>query len=737
MLSGISSVLATPTIPAVAFPSANNWYVRSGASGSANGAEWTDAYLTVNAALNATNTQPGDTIWVSDDHVESQITTGLILSTNNNTVTTPTYIICANHSSGNIPPNMTTDLATTANITSRDLTLTISNGAMSFYGINFNAASGNAGGFGAITINPANQSMQRFINCTFNQVGNNTPTGPALTVGGTTTNPCEFIFNNCNFIMTQPLHRIVFNGGLASFHNSTFTANSTTFIYQGSGIGSYSRTRFSRCNLANVTATYLYDAGIANAEMYDIAFNQCQWSANIANYVETPVNMSQAPIQMTRTNGAYNSVFLDYWGQSQMSNTIFRVGGAHDTTTGNNYSQSLTTFNNANTSAMFPATANPIVKWNSDTTDTLFATIYGNANVAANTLTNAQLWIEVEYLANTSPNNVTSISSSGCNGNNPTIYPWNVTAASPIVGPNVLGSVTTDVASSTIALTCATPVSVGTPVIVMVYDGHVPALGAGQTVTDSKGNVYTSKAYEVSGFSYCQVFGAIVTTALTATDTITYTSTSGTTIPYILTAYSCPGYKSFDTANGQNGTIGTFSVSSATPAANNELYFGYIVDVNTTVPSSLSGWVKPSLAGYGTNAGIYYKVNQTNTAVTFAGTLGGTQPTAVTLVSLAPVDNNSVWTGGNANGNFTLQTSFKAGQPGIVKCFVKSGIASSNSISVNIDPILYIANSTGGYVSNTALTSNTTLSYNTGLAQINESKSGIQQPAIKNVWTIS
>jgi hypothetical protein len=535
MLSSAAFVATTARTAAVAFPSANNWYVRSSAGGTANGADWTNAYLLVNTALNATNTQPGDTIWVSEDHVETQITSGLILSTNNNTVSTPTYIICANHSSGNIPPNMNTDLQTTANVTSRDLTMTISNGAMSFYGITFNAATGNAGGFGAITISPGNQSMQRFINCTFNQVGNNTPTGPALTIGGNSALPCEFIFNNCKFNMTQPLHRMVFNGGYTQFHNSTFNANSTTFIYQAAAVGSFSRTRFKRCNLSNVTATFLYDAGVANATMYDIAFNECQWSANISNLVETPANMSQAPLQMTRTNGLYNSVYFDFWGQSQMSNTIYRVGSpAYDLPSNSHYSQTLTTFNNANTSAVFPATANPIVKWNSDTTDTLTATIYGNANVNANTLTNAQIWIEVEYLANTSPNNVTKIASSGCNGNNPVIYPWNVTAA-----------------------------------------------------------------------------------------------------------------------------------------------------------------------------------------------------------SLMANDTTSTWTGGYANGSFALTTTFKVGQPGIVKCYVKSGIASTNSIAVHIDPVLYLANSTGFYTSNTALTSNTTLTYNTGLAQINESKMGYAQPAIKNVWQVS
>lgn len=413
-------------------PSANNWYVRSGATtGTANGAEWTDAYLTLNTALNASNTFPGDTIWVSDDHAEVQTVTGLTLSTNNISVSNPTFILCANHTSGNIPPNINTDLALTANVTSRDTTLTIANGAMTFYGIHFNAAVGNTTGFGAISVAPGNQSFHRYINCTFVQAGNNTATGPALTMGGGNILATKHTFNGCSFLMTKPLHRLVFNGGETEFINSKFSSNTTitTFMYQSSAAGSYSRARFKRCDLSGMTASFFYDAAQATPPMQDISFHECK-GGGISNYIENQVNMGAVPIQMIRTNGAYNSVFIDYWVAAQMTTACYRTGGAFDPTSDNKYSALIETFSNANTSAMFPGTINPIVKWNSDTSDVLTATLYGTWNNSTLLPDNSKFWMEVEYLANSNPSNtMTSVSSSGCNGNNPIIYPWNAANA--------------------------------------------------------------------------------------------------------------------------------------------------------------------------------------------------------------------------------------------------------------------------------------------------------------------
>jgi hypothetical protein len=391
----------------------SNWYVRSGAAGTANGFNWTNAYTTVNTALNATNTAVGDTLWVSDDHAELFTTTALTISSPNANRTAPTYVVCANHTSGNQPPLPATDLTFTANITSQDTTLVLANGNISWSGIHFNAGLGNSSANGTISL--TTPTAMRFDGCSFNQSGNAGTINLPILLGGGITSDTSLTFNNCNFLFTQVNHGFALNGAAVTMLGCNAQSNATpinSFLFANGTIGSGgSRVRIRSSDLSKVNAVYI--ANTANTvTASDIRFDECNMpvSTNLIDGNTSPI----FPIQVSGCGGQYDQSYVDYFGTTVSSNTTYRLGGAIDN---QGYPKSIQVIPNASPSIGFPFTAgNPMTRWNTDTADVLTATVYGMW--ANNTPpTNAMIWLEVEYFANAT-SDVTSLSTSGVSGNN-------------------------------------------------------------------------------------------------------------------------------------------------------------------------------------------------------------------------------------------------------------------------------------------------------------------------------
>jgi hypothetical protein len=391
----------------------SNWYVRSAAAGTANGSSWTNAYTTVNTALNATNTAVGDILWVSDDHAELFTLTSLIISSPNTVRTAPTYVICANHTSGNQPPLPATDLTYTANITSQDTTLQLANGNISWSGIHFNAAVGNATGNGTISL--TTPTAMRFDGCSFNQSGGVGTTSLPILLGNGIATDTSLTFSNCNFLFTQVNHGFALNGAAVTMLGCNAQSNATpmnALIFANGTIGSGgSRVRIRSSDLSKVNAVYI--ANTANTvTASDIRFDECNLPVS-TNLLDG--NTAQVfPIQVSGCGGQYDQSYTDYFGSTVSSNTIYRIGGAVDS---QGFPKAVKVVPNAIPSIQFPFTAgNPMTRWNTDTTDVLTATVYG---MWANNLTptNDKIWLEVEFLSNAS-SDATGLSSGGISGNN-------------------------------------------------------------------------------------------------------------------------------------------------------------------------------------------------------------------------------------------------------------------------------------------------------------------------------
>src|SRR4051812_1694563 len=108
-----------------------NVYVRSAAAGTGTGADWTNAFTTLAAALTAG--AAGDSFWVSEDHAETG--TSAKTMTSPGTVSNPCFVYCVDHS-GSVPP-VSADLRTTATITTTSTGDMTTAGSMYVYGTIF------------------------------------------------------------------------------------------------------------------------------------------------------------------------------------------------------------------------------------------------------------------------------------------------------------------------------------------------------------------------------------------------------------------------------------------------------------------------------------------------------------------------------------------------------------------------------------------------------------------------
>ena len=201
-------------------------------------------------------------------------------------------------------------------------------------------------------------------------------------------------------------------------------------------------------------------------------------------------------------------------------------------------------------------------------------------------------------------------------------------------------------AIATVSCTAGAAVSSGTLVAVFTADTSV-ASGHG-TVTDSKGNTYTFiTSATVNGTPQAAAFYSFVGTALTTSDTITYTSpASASTTTAAIAVAAATGYNALDTAttaSASNGFSTTFSVTAAGSASVfNELYFGW-VNTFSTPTITASGWTSGTPTSPLTSMIAGYEVNSGSTPLTFSGTLAAGQWAGALIVSFKP-------TGGGGGG---------------------------------------------------------------------------------------
>lgn len=359
-------------------------YVRSTDGNDAdNGSTWALAKATLAGAFSAA--AAGDTIYVSQVHAETQ--TGAMTLTSPGTAASPCKVLCGND--GAEPP---TALATTGTISTTSTgNMTIA-GFAYCYGIIFTCGtSGNR----VLAVGTSIAWGWRMEACALKlgagvsssgtiQIGLNASGADDqllemvnTTVGFTSTGQginifCPFYWSNTASAVTGTVPTSLFltaagNGGVACITGVDLSALT------------------SGKNLVNV----------AGGQFTKFYFNDCKLGASVAMTTGSVAGFGGATVQVVNADSSstnYRYHLQDYTGTITQETTIVRTSGATDGTTP--ISRKMVT--TANSSLMRALVSQPILYWNETTGSSQTVTIpIITDNV---TLTDAEAWVEVQYL---------------------------------------------------------------------------------------------------------------------------------------------------------------------------------------------------------------------------------------------------------------------------------------------------------------------------------------------------
>lgn len=368
-----------------------NVYVRSGAGGAGTGADWANAYTTLSAALTAK--AAGDDFWVSEDHAES--TAGAVTLTSPGTAASPCRIICVNHS-GTVPP-VSADLRTTATVTTTGANSLNFAGMAYVYGIIFNA--GSTGG--SMQFTATTPWWWRLEACALRVGSNNS--GGRFFVGGTTTNADDSLLELVNTTVQFG------NAGQGITVRAPFrwlnTASAitsgtlpTTLFLQAANSAPYGWAEVVGVDLsALASGKSLVDVSVACFAKH--LFMDCKLGSSVSVTTGSVAGQGGTEVRLINCDSAntnYRYYRQTYQGTITQETTIVRSGGASDGTT--TVSRKMVT--TANSKLYSPLESDPMVVWNETTGSSVTVTIpVLTDNV---TLTNADAWIEVEYLGTAS-----------------------------------------------------------------------------------------------------------------------------------------------------------------------------------------------------------------------------------------------------------------------------------------------------------------------------------------------
>jgi hypothetical protein len=328
----------------------------------------------------------GDTFYLSNNHAETQSTSMTLAMRGSGS--SPSNYICVTDTAA--PP---TAAATTATIkTTGNSPINIGNyqGVLYMYGIGFTSGSG-ASGAAHLIIAPI---VGFFESCGFNQGSTN---ADQMYLGDGNLKTYKVVAQNCTFTFGNTTQSLIPYVGFVDIIGGsialTGSAPTPLLSMPSTYIGGVLTVR--DCDLSAITGTLMefHTGGIT------IYIENCKLGAGVT-LVDTSNLVDQSGCLAHIHNadsGSKNYRFYtaNYSGTSQQDTTTVRTGGATDGTTA--ISWNLTP--SANVSFGLPFQSEEIMQWNDTTGSSKTATV---EIAGANTLTNADIWMEIEYPGNAS-----------------------------------------------------------------------------------------------------------------------------------------------------------------------------------------------------------------------------------------------------------------------------------------------------------------------------------------------
>lgn len=331
------------------------------------------------------------TFYISNNHAETQ-STSMSLSFFG-TGANPQNFICATDTAA--PPTTTATTATITTTGSSNITDTSSEGVFYMYGVTFNVGTGS--GAASLTFSSLNINFEK---CGFNLVGTNT--GSIITLGEVST-ASKIYCKTCTLTFgadqTSLLGNVEWVGGSMCLSG---TAPTVLIGGNSNGIGN-GVTIIRDCDLSGVTGTL---ATSVDGAPGSLRFENCKLGAAVTVFTNSGSNNSVADCVLANcdsTNTNYRFYVNNYYGSMQQETTTVNNAGATDGTT--RISWKIVTTAYPSFGLPFKALI-PMAEWGNTTGSSKTLTIQ---IAGANSLTNADIWVELEYLSSSSYPIATSV----------------------------------------------------------------------------------------------------------------------------------------------------------------------------------------------------------------------------------------------------------------------------------------------------------------------------------------
>jgi len=374
-----------------------DYYVRSAAAGTGTGADWTNAFTTITAALAvATNASK---IYVADDHA---VTAGAAI-----TWTCPTspglQILGVNTHTSTPPTGLASTPSAVEQVGASSSAFSIA-GYAYIEGLKIVSATNNSAA-AVMNIGSGNLGHGLVLKNCILQLGNTGNAGSLISVGPAINSSVKDVsieLRDCNFKFNNAVQTIRLQSGLIEMRGCSIDAAGSTpttlFTRLAAGIV---KGLVQDCDLSGVSFTNLID--ISTACSGDIIFRNSKVPSSVAVTTGSMTGPGSGVVHFQNCDSSgtnYRLADVSYAGFVLSETTIVRTGGATDGATP--LSWKMVT----NASSAYPATplySPQIAVWNDTTGSSVTATIeIVHDSVGAGTagaLQNDEIWLEIDYIS--------------------------------------------------------------------------------------------------------------------------------------------------------------------------------------------------------------------------------------------------------------------------------------------------------------------------------------------------
>jgi hypothetical protein len=357
-----------------------NRYVYSGAAGTGTGADWTNAHTTLAAAITASTA--GDTFFVAHDHNET--TAASVTLTFKGSAATPDRVLCVNRA-GSVPP-VDADLvsAPSGQVEATGTSTLLVNGSFRCHGIIWRARATSTAAQLSICLGSGN--VQRHEKCQF--VLSTTSTSSRITFGA---DPATCTIVDANLLFSATGQQVVVTGltiigsngttlvnGSGSIPTTLFTSLTRPFVVRGADLSNLGSGKTITAAPARNSTTQLINCKLNSA-------------VTISSASASPDRILDVIGCHSTTNAERNERY-HFCGTLTTETTIVRTGGATDGA----IPFSHKVVSNSSNRFDFPFEAFDGAIWNDATGSAKTLTVHVITDNV--TLTDADIWLEVEYL---------------------------------------------------------------------------------------------------------------------------------------------------------------------------------------------------------------------------------------------------------------------------------------------------------------------------------------------------